>query len=771
MGIFNFMKQKSVQDLFDEALFDAAVGYYEKAVKIYQKAAEQGALEAPEAWFRCGLMYDKLRKQEKALEAYRSATEKGHELAAMAVGCREQFLVALLRALTPDELPRLRPLPDDPGEFIFVDELQNLSEEQTRELASWRARAEQIEELKKRVRMEEKEFDKRYKEEKLPGQCSSGATGIFLGKDRLLETAAQWIDIEMALLGDGGAQKRTAEHILKIMGGDSGDREAAAVTYWRMRSIQQGDRKALYDMQSVYHRKYDLNGYRYWEKVQKTLDASKAGICCTSLESSEISTLFPLWEKAYEKAECMRKRAIEEYPEEAPTEFCFQRETQDIDKAKIRKLFDSARHAYKNGKTKDVKLAYQQAAFLGDAEAQFRYGRMLLPNYSLETFRHEYTTWASNKRGNPSLPPLRSMWDAVYWLAKSARQGNYKACWEMFHLYSDSILSLSLDVSDMLYWMILAVRAEFERPLGQVNDEDEFFRPYSSGGLGLRYCAVREAVKKQGMTGQPDFAKWNIDPVGEALYRIGLLYELDSRYDLAVPMHRQAAALHNEMAQVHLNNLKKTEWYGRAADTVAMPIIGKVTPNEELLLAYAQNGDLDAAMCLAGHTRGAWYEVVKEAVSVAAPEDPVCNYLYDEIGSHKLGERYIAQTHIFFNARSVLSGSSEEVIEAFRKGEFGLFVNGMNMKLFCERERNARRYIAEQEREFEEELAMEELEEQLEEQKEKLAAYNKEMKSYMDELVVRRKAEDYGEYGFYAKQSVIDQINEKRRKLEDEYGL
>lgn len=767
MGLFGFMKPKSVEDLLDDAMFYSARGQCEEAVKIYRKAAEQGSVEAV---FNSGIMYDRLEKKEKALEAYQEAAKKGHELAAVVVACRRELPGAVLRAVTPDELLRLRPLPADPAEFSFVDELQHLTEEQQVHLEAMYAQAQQIEKLREGVTAEEKAFQKRCKEENLPGPYEFGGCGIIYEKEKLLDTAEKWADVELALLGDSDAQNRAAKWIQKLTG--------AVVTYWWIRSAEQGNRYALEEMMRASRRNDDLKGYRYWEAVREKLDVTQG-----KFRDQEREHFFQLWQAAYEKAEAQRRRAVAEYPEGAPTEFRFQRETTDIDKAKVKKLFESARHAYKTGKQKDMRFAYQQAASMGDAEAQFRLGRMLMPNGNLESFWDVYTDWAylKNKKGNPPSPPLHSIWEGVYWLVKSARQGNYKACWEMFRLCSESVLSLSPDVSDMIYWMILAVRAEFEQPLGPVNDEEEFFRPYSSGRLRARYSAVRESAKKQALgvgTELPDFTHWEIDPLGEALYRVGLFYEQDSRYDLAVPLHLQAVKLNSGMAQAHLRNLRKKVWYDDAAGTVDMPNVDGDVPKKELLLAYARSGDLDAAMCLSDirclgdDYEYAWKEVVTQAASAASDRDPVCDYLDDVFQNRFSGTGHTSPYHVFFLARKIMSDViMEEQIKDFQEYDSRLFLCGMDMKCFRGVVRRAREVIEESARERAREIAMEELEEQLEEQQEKIAAYNREMSSYVDNLVTWRKADDYGEYGIYAKQSVLDQIDKKRRQLKDEYGL
>ena len=66
MGLFGFLKSKSAEDWYDDAILRIAARKEEEALKSFQRAAELGSLEA---LYRCGMMYDKLKKPEKALEA------------------------------------------------------------------------------------------------------------------------------------------------------------------------------------------------------------------------------------------------------------------------------------------------------------------------------------------------------------------------------------------------------------------------------------------------------------------------------------------------------------------------------------------------------------------------------------------------------------------------------------------------------------------------------------------------------------------------------
>lgn len=758
MGLFGFLKSKSAEEWFKEGCvyfcFDAKGNYdgernNKKALDCFRHAVEQEHLEAQ---YRLGFVYDEMNEPEAALAAFQSAAEKGHEMAGLISAARRQFVDTVLRAVDLKSLPELRPLPKNPQEFVFVDETKALSEEQTRKLEFFRRQSGRLKEL------ETKNFD------------NHGSYRLAVNSS--LKLIGHWTDAELALLGDPSAQHRLSEFIPDFLR-KTGDREKQAVsTYWAIRSVEQGGQDAIRAKLYSCKQQYDLNGHRYWSVVYDEASGEAEKVRRGELSEEEFSQ----WQKAYEQAAPQRNRAMEEYPDADPIEFHFQQEAPDLDRSKVKKLFENARLAYKNGKVKDARLAYQQAAMMGDAEAQFRYGRTLLPNYSLEKFKDEFFERRvfKNNSGALPVPPLRSLWEAVFWLVKSAKQGNPKACWEMFRISSQPLLSLCPDDSDMLYWMILTVRAELECPLGYVNDEDELFRPYSGEGLRSRYSAVREAAKQKKLCGaadKPNFGPWQIDPVGEALYRLALYYELDSRYDRAVPMLVQAAELKNDMAKAHLSNLKKSCWYGKAAGTVAMPAVSSVTPDRELL-AYALNGDLDAAMCLADGGDQAWKAVVTTAVAAAGKDDPVCEYLNAILQNYRRDRKPAAPYHILYDARDIMSEIiSEDQIRKFEQTEFRLFRCGMNMDRFLKKVNRARQVEVERKQERERELAMEELEEQLQAHQEKLAAFDAEMESYIDNLVTWRKVEDYGDFGMYARQSVIDQINQKRQKLKDEYDL
>ena len=64
MGLFGFMKSKSAEEWYDDAILCPMRKGYEAALKSYQRAAELGSVEA---LFRCGAVYDKLKKPEKAM--------------------------------------------------------------------------------------------------------------------------------------------------------------------------------------------------------------------------------------------------------------------------------------------------------------------------------------------------------------------------------------------------------------------------------------------------------------------------------------------------------------------------------------------------------------------------------------------------------------------------------------------------------------------------------------------------------------------------------
>lgn len=759
MGLFGFLKSKSAEEWFQEGCryfcFNAKGNYdgernNKKALDCFLHAVEQGHLEAQ---YRLGFVYDEMNERKAALAAFQAAAEKGHEMAGLISAACRQLAPAVLRAIDLKSLPELRPLPKNPQEFVLVDETKALSKEQARKLEFFRRQSGRLKEME----ME---------------NLGNNDVSYSLALESSLKLIGHWTDAEQALLGDSAAQHRLSEFIPDFLG-KTGDREKQAVSaYWAIRSVEQGDLEALRAKLYSCEQQYDLNGYRYWSVVYDEASGEAEKMRRGKLSGEELSQ----WQKAYERAAPQRKRAVEEYPDADPIDFQFQQEAPGLDRAKVKKLFESARLAYKNGKVKDARLAYQQAAMMGDAEAQFRYGRTLLPNYSLEKFKDEFFERRVFKNNSGALPgpPLRSLWEAVFWLVKSAKQGNPKACWEMFRISSQPLLSLCPDDSDMLYWMILTVRAELECPLGYVNDEDELFRPYSAEGLRSRYSAVREAAKQKKLCGaadKPNFGPWQIDPVGEALYRLALYYELDSRYDRAVPMLVQAAELKNDMAKAHLSNLKKSCWYGKAAGTVAMPAVSSVTPDRELL-AYALNGDLDAAMCLADGGDWAWKSVVETALAAASKDDPVCGYLNAVLQNHIYKEQPRSHRHILYDAWDIMfTMSNEDLFRKFEQKEHILFRCGMNMERFRKKVKRARQEEAKREREVELEMAMEELEEQLQAHQEKIAAFNAEMESYIDNLVTWRKVEDYGDFGMYARQSVIDQINQKRQKLKDEYDL
>lgn len=759
MGLFGFLKSKSAEDWYDDAILRIAARKEEEALKSFQRAAELGSLEA---LYRCGMMYDKLKKPEKALEAYQAAAEKGHELAALVVVYREQVPDILSRVLDLKSLPRLRPLPDNPRDFTVAEEPQILSDEQAQRLELIHSRYRQAEALMEKAEKADDQFYEEWKAKKFNQFFFLAGNGTFTFDKEKIRAVEEWLDMELALLGDCNAQNRTADHIRKLAGKPG----SAAETYWRLRSAQQGCLRAIAAIKKPYRRKFDLNGYLYWDMVGQQCDPTVGSFFCVDLSSEALAS----WYKADKKAEPQRKRALEEYPDGAPTEFRFAPEGQNPDKAKLKKLFDAARQAYKNGNQKEARLAYQRAAFLGDAEAQFRYGRMLIPNYTLKKFRHE------QYHNKAATPPLQNLWEAAFWLTKSAKQGNYKACWEMFRLYSESLLTLLPNTDEMLFWMILAVRAEQERPLGTVSDEGEAFTPYSAGRLWARYSAVRQAVKQV----KPDQAEGNdnfqkidgLDPVAEAMYRVGLFYESNDCYGLAVPMHVQAARRHSGIAAEHLQNLKRRCWYDDAAEIVAMPKVKSGLISEKELRAYATNGDLDAAMCLADAGSRAWGKVVSTAVTAAAKQDPVCDYLDTVIHRRFSSRQFRYEDHIFFRVHELMSICNEErCLAFFEKSETAFFVCGMDMKVICGKANRARQRLEAREREVEREMAMEELEEQMQEQRRKIDAFNAEMTDYVDNLVLWHKAEDYGAFGIYASQSVVDQIEEKHRRLKEEYDL
>lgn len=759
MGLFGFMKSKSAEEWYDDAILCPMRKGYEAALKSYQRAAELGSVEA---LFRCGAVYDKLKKPEKALETYQAAAEKGHELAALIVAYRQQAPDIFSRVLDLKHLPRLQPLPENPRDFTVVEEPQILSDEQTQKLELIHSRCRQAKAIREKIKEADYQLFEDWKRHKCEQAYYIGGSNNFSDDEKKIDAVMQWLDMELALLGDRSAQNRTADHI-RAIAGKSG---SAAETYWRLRSVQQGYLDAVKVFKKPYLRKYDLNGYLYWDMVGQQCDPTAGYFFCVDLSSDGLAA----WYKADKKAEPQRKRALAESPDGAPTEFRFAPEGQNPDKAKLKKLFDAARQAYKNGNQKEARLAYQRAAFLGDAEAQFRYGRMLIPNYTLKKFDHE------RYHNKAATPPLQNLWEAAFWLTKSAKQGNYKACWEMFRLYSESLLTLLPDTDEMLFWMILAVRAEQERPLGAVSDEGEAFTPYSAGCLRARYSAVRQAVKQV----KPDQAEGNdnfqkidgLDPVAEAMYRIGLFYESNDCYGLAVPMHAQAVRRHSGIAAEHLQNLKKRRWYDDAAEVVAMPKVKSGLISEKELRAYATNGDLDAAMCLADAGSRAWEKVVSTAVTAVAKQDPVCDYLDTVIHRRFSSRQFRYEDHIFFRVHELMSICNEErCLAFFEKSETSFFVCGMDMKVICGKANRARQRLEAREREVECEMAMEELEEQMQEQRRKIDAFNAEMTDYVDNLVLWHKAEDYGAFGIYASQSVIDQIEEKHRRLKEEYDL
>lgn len=113
MGLFGFMKSKSADDWYAEAMDYFENREYAKAANSFSHAAEMGNVEAQ---YRCGIAYDKLNKPEKAMEVYQAAAEKGNETAALIVDYRKNFAHAVSQLFDWGQLPHLRPLPADPLE-------------------------------------------------------------------------------------------------------------------------------------------------------------------------------------------------------------------------------------------------------------------------------------------------------------------------------------------------------------------------------------------------------------------------------------------------------------------------------------------------------------------------------------------------------------------------------------------------------------------------------------------------------------------------------
>ncbi|MGN1343770.1 MAG: hypothetical protein ACI4U3_04270, partial [Traorella sp.] len=673
MGLFNFMKPKSAKDYYDKALL--SINNDEK-LKYYQKASELGNVEAK---YRCGILYDELKQPQKALECYKEASNNGHQLSLIVIDYKEHFSNAFIHALDLSRLPKLEKLPLYPEDFEFVDEISMLSDDQKHQLDLWYTKYQQVEEYVQEVKKQEEAFCEDCKVNNYTNlyECS-GLTNYAKDK-RILEMVFQWLDFELALLGDSNSQNKVAKHIQDLLQ----EKGQAASKYWRLRSIKQGCKDGIVKLMNQASKTYDLNSYRYWEKVQDKRDAMDGIVHYPNMSLYVENNIVPEWLKADEKAKAQKRRVIEEYPNELPNKFQFQIENNTIDKSKLNKLFDTAKKAYRSGKVKDAQLAYQQAAFMGDAEAQFRYGRTLLPKYSLEKYSDEYTDWEVFKDGigNPPAIPLSKVWEGAYWIVKSAKQGNYKACWEMFRLCSEPYLSLKPDFNEMLYWMILTVRAEKE--CKTTNDEDEMFRPYCDGKLNFRYHIIKEAIiqkkldeniKKQDLS--------HIDPIGEALYRIGLFYELDSRYDLSIPLFMKATHLNHHMAKEHLANLGNKRWYDDAANTVKAPKMSCQTPFDEIQ-TYALRGDLDALMCLSLDNNSLWYKALVEALEKLSETDSLCEYIHDVLQHHLSDDKMNTNHHIFYSAREIMFNPvSKYVIQAFEKTEFRLFTCGLDMNVF-----------------------------------------------------------------------------------------